>query len=157
MSIETQIETLLTPPLEELGIGIVRITMHGAQRKVVEIMIEKLDESPVKVEDCVRASKESATFLEVEDLIKGAYVLEVTSPGLDRPLTKPKDYKRYIGSQIKVETYAMRDNQRKFTGTLEEADDEGFKLLIEENGQSQTALFNYSDVRKTKLVPDLDF
>lgn len=158
MSLESQVQELLIPPLEDLGLSIVRVFIHGSQRKTVEIMIERLDHQPVKVDDCVRASRESAAFLDVEDLIKGAYVLEVTSPGLDRPLTKAADFKRFIGSEVKVEVYTPQDNQRKFIGVVSQADGEGIILSVKEEGKEQKELsFKYSDIKKAKLVPQLGF
>lgn len=71
MSLEQKIEVMLTPPIQELGIGIVRVHISGSNRKVLEIMIERLDGESVKIEDCVRVSKEVSAFLDVDDPIQG--------------------------------------------------------------------------------------
>jgi ribosome maturation factor RimP len=157
MSLEQKIEALLTPPLTELGLAIVRVQISGSQRKVLEIMIERLDGEAVKMKDCVKASRETSAFLDVDDPIQGAYSLEVTSPGLDRPLVKKADYKRFEGCEIKLETFVAKKDKKRFSGILSQVDDDKFVLSIEEPTGRHDIDFEYSEIKKAKLVPDLDF
>jgi ribosome maturation factor RimP len=157
MSLEQKIEAMLTAPLGELGLDIVRVQISGSQRKVLEIMIERKDGEPVKMQDCVKASRETSAFLDVDDPIQGAYSLEVTSPGLDRPLVKPADYKRFEGCEIKLETYVAKNDKKRFTGILSKVDDDKFVLSTTETKDPADIDFEYSEIKKAKLVPDLDF
>lgn len=157
MSVETRIEEMLTAPLGDLGLSIVRVQVSGSQRKVLEIMIERLDGEAVKIQDCVRASRETSAFLDVEDPIHGAYTLEVTSPGLDRPLVKRGDYKRFEGCEIKLETYVTKNGKKRYTGMLHDVTDEEFWLSTTDDKESAEVKFEYADVKKARLVPDLDF
>lgn len=157
MSVEHKIEEMLTPPFEELGLSIVRVQISGSQRKVLELMIERLDGEAVKMQDCVMASREASAFLDVDDPIEGSYSLEVTSPGLDRPLVKPADYKRFEGCEIKLETFVAKDGRKRFTGMLHKVDENGFVLSTTDEKENKDLEFEYSDVKKARLVPDLDF
>ncbi len=157
MSVEQKIEAMLTLPLTELGLGIVRVQISGSQRKVLEIMIERLDGQSVNIADCVKASKESSAFLDVDDPIQGSYSLEVTSPGLDRPLVKKADYKRFEGSEIKLETFIAKDDKKRFSGILSQVSDDRFVLTAESPKGPVDIEFEYTEIKKAKLVPDLDF
>lgn len=157
MSLENKIEALLTLPLTELGLSIVRVQISGSQRKVLEIMIERLDGESVRIADCVKASKEASAFLDVDDPIQGSYSLEVTSPGLDRPLVKKADYKRFEGHEIKLETFVAKDEKKRFSGVLSDVDENKFVLKISDAKIPTDVEFEYSEIKKAKLVPDLDF
>jgi ribosome maturation factor RimP len=155
MSLEQKIEAMLTLPLRELGVDIVRVQISGSNRKVLEIMIERLDGESVTIADCVKASKEASAFLDVDDPIQGSYSLEVTSPGLDRPLVKKTDYKRFEGCEIKLETFVAKNDKKRFSGILSKADEDKFVLSVTDaKGQAD---IEYSEIKKAKLVPDLDF
>lgn len=157
MSVEQKIEAMLALPLEELGIGIVRVQISGSNRKVLEIMIERLDGESVKIADCVKVSREASAFLDVDDPIQGSYSLEVTSPGLDRPLVKKADYKRFEGHEIKLETFVAKNDKKRFSGILSAVGDDKFVLSPTEAKDGADMEFEYSEVKKAKLVPDLDF
>lgn len=157
MSVEIQIEKMLTSPFMELGLSIVRVQISGSQRKVLELMIERIDGEAVKMQDCVQASREASAFLDVEDPIQGAYTLEVTSPGLDRPLVKREDYKRFEGHEIKLETYVAKNGQKRYTGILNGVTETGFMLNAVDGKEDAVIEFEYADVKKARLVPDLDF
>src|SRR5260370_117048 len=126
MTLIERLEALFTPVLENQGLGLVRLQFlgQGQRRPVLQVMIERLDEAVVTLDDCVGASRAFSALLDVEDLITESYKLEVTSPGFDRPLVKIKDFQRFIGSVIKLQTHEMKEGQRNFTGTLEAADQE---------------------------------
>lgn len=153
MTLEQKIENLLRPPLEDLGLRIIRVQIHGAKTKVLEMLIEHSDGSSVTIDDCARASRESATHLEIEDMIAGAYRLEVSSPGIDRPLFTIEDYTRFKGSKVKLETYVPISDTKKFEGVIKETSDTGVTINIGE----QDLEFDLTDIRKAKLVPTYDF
>lgn len=157
MSLEQKIEGMLTPPLQDLGVSIVRVKISGSQRKVLEIMIERIDGQSVRIEDCVKVSRETSAFLDVDDPIDGAYSLEVTSPGLDRPLVKKEDYQRFQGQEIKLETFMTKHEKKRFQGILSKTDEAKFILSVTQGSEPVEIEFDYSEIKKARLVPDLDF
>jgi ribosome maturation factor RimP len=103
----------------------------------------------VGIDDCEKVSREIETVIEVEDVVKGAYVLEVSSPGLDRPLFKPSDYERFTGSLIKIKTTQALDGQKVFVGRIKGADGDGFMLAMEPGGKEMRIYYN--QVQKANL------
>ncbi len=104
----TQIEALLLPILDDLGLELVDLTLQQDGRQLaLRIFIDKL--SGVNLDDCATVSREIGAILEVEDTIKSSYRLEVSSPGLDRPLKKPADFERFAGQKIKLKTLHLLD------------------------------------------------
>ena len=104
MSSITRIETLIGPSLQDMGYDIIRLQLSGAERPQLQIMIDRLDEESVTVDDCADVSRAVSAILDVEDPIAGAYTLEVSSPGIDRPLTRPRDFERFAGLEDDAET-----------------------------------------------------
>ena len=107
LSIEFRIAKLLTPILEAMGYTLVRVHISGSQYKNVQIMAERLDGVSISVEDCADISREVSSVLDVEELMAKAYTLEVSSPGIDRPLVCLSDYQRYAGFDAKIETKSI--------------------------------------------------
>ena len=105
----------------------------------------------VTIDDCERVSRQISGVLDVEDAIEGRYVLEVSSPGLDRPLSEPKDFERFTGRQVKLRTYVPVDGQRNFKGLLRGL--QNGQVLIEVEGR-QVAL-PFEGIEKARLVPDV--
>ena len=93
----TALETLVTPTLDGLGYELVRVLVSGSHQPTLQVMAERRDGSPMKVEDCEKISRALSAKLDVEDPIAGSYTLEVSSPGLDRQLYRPEDYSRFTG------------------------------------------------------------
>ena len=119
MPLEGKIEELIGPSLEAMGFLVVRIHIMGAGgNRTLQIMIERCDEEPISVEDCELVSRNVSVLLDVEDPINAAYLLEVSSPGVDRPLIKERDFERYAGFEAKVELRDAEDGQRRFRGRL---------------------------------------
>ena len=155
MRIVEQIEQVLEAPLGRLGFEIVRVQMQDSKRQVLEIMIERVNRDPVSVSDCIAVSREASVLLDVEDSLKSAYVLEVTSPGMDRPLIKPKDFERFIGSRIKIQTMAIIDDQRRFQGVLKGFEDEKVVIEVEVGkNEGEVVRIPFQEIRKAKLVPE---
>ncbi|MDH5410521.1 MAG: ribosome maturation factor RimP, partial [Alphaproteobacteria bacterium] len=98
-----RVEKMIEPMLVDMGYELVRVQMFGTKRPTLQIMAERTDGAPMNVDHCAEISHAVSAFLEVEDPIRDAYTLEVSSPGIDRPLVKPRDYERFEGYEAKIE------------------------------------------------------
>ncbi len=148
---------LFDPILKEFGYEIVRIQIIGNLRKTLQFMIERLDEKPIILDDCVKVSKHLSTHLNVHDPIKENYHLEVSSPGLDRPLIRPKDYKRFLGREIMVRTVMPFGNRRNFCGIITEANEKTFVMKLEEPLDDKSNLeLSFDDIQKANLAVKFD-
>ncbi len=143
-----EVERLITPGLGDLGYEIVCIVFGGERRPRLQLMIERLDGRPVDVEDCAAASRYAAAILDVEDPITTAYVLEVSSPGIDRPLTRLADFCRFAGHLARLEVAVPIEGRRRFSGTLIAVEGENVLLDCEEGRQSLA----FDNLVKAKLV-----
>jgi ribosome maturation factor RimP len=114
----SRIEAMLTPSIEALGYEVVRVQLGGGQRPVLQVMAEPSDGRPMTVDDCALISRTASALLDVEDPLDGAYLLEVSSPGIDRPLTRAKDFERFAGHEARLETSEPIDGRRRFRGRL---------------------------------------
>lgn len=144
-----RLEALVTPTLEGMGYELVRVTLVGTQRPVLQIMADRADEKPMTVEDCADISRAVSAILDVEDPIDGAYTLEVSTPGIDRPLTREKDFVRYEGHEAKVELAVAQDGRKRFRGILKGVED-GVIVLEDEKGGLVSLPF--ADIRSAKLI-----
>lgn len=143
-----RIEQIITPSVEALGYEIVRVLLLGGQRPTLQIMAERTDGASMTVEDCADISRSVSALLDVEDPIAGAYTLEVSSPGLDRPLTRLKDFERFAGFTAKLETRLAIDGRKRFKGTLKGV--EGEEILLDAEGGPARVVFD--NVLRAKLV-----
>ena len=143
-----QIADLITPSLEANGFELVRVMLTGGDQPTLQIMADRADETPITVDDCADISRVVSAILDVEDPIKGAYTLEVSSPGIDRPLVRRKDFERFAGFEAKVETGAPIDGRRRFRGRLLGVDGDDVRLALEE-GEAAIPL---SAIDRAKLV-----
>ncbi len=148
MSLTDNIAAMIAPSIEAMGYELVRVTLAGSTRKVLQIMAEPKDGRVMSVEDCARVSRAVSAILDVEDPISGAYSLEVSSPGIDRPLTRPKDYDRFKGHEAKIETHQPVDGRKRFKGVLKGV--EGDQVKIDSEG-AELAL-PLDQIAKAKLV-----
>ena len=147
--LEARIAALITPAIEHMGYELVRVLILGRERPTVQIMADRADGAQISVEDCERISHAVSAVLDVEDPLPRAWTLEVSSAGIDRPLTRVKDWNRFAGHQARVELAAPIDGRRRFTGTILGADDENARLRLD-TGEDVTLLLR--DVRRAKLV-----
>ncbi len=108
---------LIEPALENMGFQIVRIRMMTGAGRILQIMAERPD-GTMSIDDCERVSKAISPILDVEDPIPGSYELEVSSPGIDRPLVRPSDFSTWTGHQAKVELIEPQSGRRRFRGVL---------------------------------------
>jgi len=149
--VEEQIEKLAGPVAESLGLELVQVVYRRESAGwILRILVDR--PGGVSVDDCADLSRELSHILDVEDPLPGAYRLEVSSPGLDRPLTKPDDFKRFLGKEVTLKTSAPIDGRRKFTGTLEGFEDQRVVLRVE--GKQQE--IDYQLIEKANLVPVLE-
>lgn len=127
-AIDRRLAEIVTPAIEGLGFELVRIRLMGGLYKTLQIMADR-PEGGIDVEDCGRISTAVSAVLDVEDPITEAYTLEVSSPGIDRPLTRLKDFAIWDGHEARIETDELIDGRRRFKGTLRGI--EGDEVLIE--------------------------
>ncbi len=124
------IERLVEPTLRAMGYELVRVRFSGEQRRTLQVMAERHDATPMTVDDCAAISNAVSPLLDVEDLVRGAYDLEVSSPGIDRPLVKLADFVRFIGFEAKLQTTQMFDGRKRFRGRLAGVGDESVQIDI---------------------------
>ena len=131
--IDQRLAGIVTPTIEGMGFRLVRLRLMGGKRITLQIMAERAPDTEgagtMEVEDCARLSRAVSAALDVEDPIEGEYRLEVSSPGIDRPLTRLDDFARWEGYQARLETAEMIDGRKRFKGVL--AGVEGTQVLIE--------------------------
>ena len=149
MERRSRVEDLIAPTLNEMGYDVVRVQIQGQQRKTLQIMAERQDRETMTVDDCASISRALSAFLDVEDPIPGAYSLEVSSPGLDRPLVRPADFDRFKGYEIKFETTYPVNGRKRFRGLLLGLTPDGDVRIMAED---QEIAAPFADVSKAKLV-----
>ncbi len=137
----------MAPALEGLGYDLVRVRFGGSE-PVLQIMVERQDRNGMTVDHCAEASRTLSALLDVEDPISQAYSLEVSSPGIDRPLTRPGDFERFAGFEARVELEDDVAGQRLFRGRLEGLEG-GTVQLQTERGQAALPL---AAVKSAKLL-----
>ena len=146
------LETLLAPVVQAQGYRLVRLRLGGGQRKTLQILAERPD-GQMDVEDCAKLSRALSEVLEAADPISEEYVLEVSSPGIDRPLTAPEDFARFAGHDARVELVRGIDGRRRFKGVLIglEGADVVMNVTDADEG-SRHVRFPFDDISEAKLV-----
>src|SRR5512142_3213797 len=117
LSAVSHLEPILAPVVEAAGFRLVRLRLMGGKRKTLQVMAERADGS-MNVDDCAQLSRALSDFLEQEDVVEGDYLLEVSSPGIDRPLTRLGDFARWSGHEAKLELNTPIDGRKRFRGIL---------------------------------------
>ncbi len=149
MSIEIELKALVEPSLSDLGYEIVRVRLMGGDgQKILQVMIDRSDETPVSVEDCAVVSRQLSAILDVEDPISGNYNLEVSSPGIARPLVKERDFERFLGFIAKVELEKTIRGRKRFRGRLIGCD-RGMVSIQTEQGEEELPI---SDIVAANLI-----
>lgn len=150
MDLQSRLEALIAPSLDAMGYELVRVQLQGKQRLTLQIMADRKDGVMMAVDDCADISRSVSALLDVEDPISAAYTLEVSSPGIDRPLTRAKDFVNWAGFEAKMESCQPIDGRKRFRGKLLGLDGTGaFVRLAVEAGEVSIPL---ADVRGAKLV-----
>jgi ribosome maturation factor RimP len=143
------IEGLIRPSLESMGFRLVRVSFGGGGRPTLQIMAEPLDGTPMNVDHCADISRTVSAILDVEDPIPTAYTLEVTSPGIDRPLITRDDYRRFAGFEAKLELRIAVDGRKRFQGRIHPVNDRDEVLVSD---AKDTVALPFADIAKAKLV-----
>ncbi len=130
-AIDRRLAEIVTPTIEGLGFELVRIRLMGGNTKTLQIMADR-PEGGIDVEDCGKVSVAVSAVLDVEDPIEDAYHLEVSSPGIDRPLTRLKDFAAWKGYEARIETSELIDGRKRFKGYLAGTEDDEVLIEIDE-------------------------
>ena len=130
-AIDRRLAEIITPVIEDLGYELVRVRLMSGKESTLQIMADKPD-GGIEVDDCAAISTAVSATLDVEDPILDAYTLEVSSPGIDRPLTRLKDFDMFEGYEAKLETDELIDGRRRFKGVLAGIDDDEVLINVTE-------------------------
>ena len=142
---------LIEPVAESLGLDVVRVRlMGGTLRRRLQIMAERPADNDISVEECARLSRAVSEVFNAADPIAGEYLLEVSSPGVDRPLTRQKDFDLFQGFEARLETDRMIEGRKRFKGVLAGVD--GDAVAIDLDGEEDTALIPFEWLVDAKLV-----
>ncbi|HMB37632.1 MAG TPA: ribosome maturation factor RimP [Wenzhouxiangellaceae bacterium] len=160
MSVQDDLSRLIRPTIEAMGFEFVGLEyLSNPKNRLVRIYIDREPEG-ISIDNCADVSNEVSALLDVEDPVSGHYSLEVSSPGIERPLFEPAHYRQFKGERAKVHLFAPvdassdndRDKRRKLTGRIIEADDE--RVVMDIDGDTVAILFD--DIRRANLKPDMD-
>lgn len=148
--LEGRIADLIAPGLESIGYEIVRVAVIGRQRPTVQIMADRADEAAFTLDDCERVSHLVSAVLDVNDPIDGAWTLEVSSAGIDRPLTRAKDWNRFAGHLARIDLdVPTAQGRKRLTGVVLGADDSIARVKLD---TGETVELPHADIRRAKLV-----
>ena len=145
--IETVIKTI-EPSLNDMGYELVRVTVQGKELQTLQIMAERIDRNEMSLDDCTQISRTVSALLDIADPFPGKWVLEVSSPGIDRPLVKLADYERFIGQPAKIELTEEIEGRRRFKGILKGTKDQ--KVLFDFDGKEFQ--FAFDQIQHAKLI-----
>jgi len=141
---------LLDPVAEAAGYGIVRLRLMGGDRaRRLQIMGER-DDGTMLVEDCAALARAISQVMDAADPISGEYLLEVSSPGIDRPLTRLEDFADYEGFEARIEIDRLAEGRKRFKGELAGVEDDHVAINLE--GESETAMLPFAWIVEAKLV-----
>ena len=146
-AIDRRLAEIITPAIEGLGFELVRVRLMGGKTRILQIMADR-PEGGIVVDDCAKISTAVSAVLDVEDPIEDNYTLEVSSPGIDRPLTRLKDFAVWEGYEARIETTELIDGRRRFKGLLAGVDGEEVLIEIEEG----TIGLNFEWLSDAKLI-----
>ena len=150
-AIDKRLAQIVEPVAQDLGLELVRLRLMSGQHPTLQIMAQRPDGS-MEVEDCARLSTAVSAVLDVEDPITDAYTLEVSSPGIDRPLTRLKDFEQWAGHEAKIETSEAIDGRRRFKGVLQGTEGDEVLLEIEQGKETVTIGLKFDWLSDAKLV-----
>ncbi len=148
-TLEARIAAEIELTMDQMGYELVRVAVLGRERPTVQVMADRADGSLINIDDCERINDVVSVALDVADLIKTAWTLEVSSAGIDRPLTRPKDWVRFAGHQARAEVNMPIDGRKRFTGTVLGADAATARLRLDDGTEVALPL---ADLRRAKLL-----
>lgn len=145
-----QVERLIAPTLASMGYDIIRISLSGQEdRQILQIMAERAEDGSMSVDDCATISRAVESILDVEDPVDGKYALEVSSAGIERPLTRLRDFHRFAGFHARVEMAVAIEGRRRFKGRLLGVEGEAICLELDEELEAR---LSFHDMVKAKLI-----
>lgn len=150
-AIDRRLAAIVGPVIEGLGFELVRIRLMGGKTRILQIMADRPD-GGIEVEDCATISTAVSAVLDVEDPIEENYVLEVSSPGIDRPLTRLKDFDMWVDYEARIETTELIDGRRRFKGVLQGTEGDEVLIEIEEGGETVTIGLKFDWLSDAKLI-----
>ena len=150
-AIDRRLAEIITPVIEGMGFELVRVRLMGGATRTLQIMADTPD-GGINVDDCGLISTAVSAVLDVEDPIEENYVLEVSSPGIDRPLTRLKDFDMWEGWEARIETTELIDGRRRFKGELKGIDGEEVLIEIEDAGKPVTIGLRFDWLSDAKLI-----
>jgi ribosome maturation factor RimP len=148
-SLESRLAAIVAPTLESMGYELVRVAVLGKDRPTVQVMADRADGAQISVADCEAISRQLSAVLDVEDPLPGAWSLEISSAGIDRPLTRPKDWNRYAGHLARAETTVPIQGRRRFSGVVLGADETEARIRLDDGTEAALPL---PAIRRAKLV-----
>lgn len=143
-----RVASLVQPTIADLGFETVRIEVLGQKSPRLQIMVERADEGTVTLDDCAMVSRALSALLDVEDVFPGAFTLEVSSPGIDRPLVRLQDFDRFAGFEAKVELARPLEGRRRFRGMLRGCDGD----LVRLDTADGAVAVPFVDIHRAKLI-----
>jgi ribosome maturation factor RimP len=150
-SLDQRLAGIVTPVIEGLGFELVRLRLMSGKTRTLQIMADRPD-GGIEVADCAAISTAVSAALDVEDPLEDAYTLEVSSPGIDRPLTRLKDFAVWEGYEARLETTELIDGRRRFKGELAGVEGDEVLIEIEENGEPVTIGLQFDWLSDAKLL-----
>ena len=150
-AIDQRLASIVAPVIEDLGYELVRIRLMSGKETTLQIMAEK-PEGGIEVDDCAVISNAVSATLDVEDPILDTYSLEVSSPGIDRPLTRMKDFETFEGYEVKLETAELVGGRRRFKGELAGTEGDEVLINIDDQGETVTIGLKFDWLSDAKLV-----
>lgn len=150
-AIDRRLAAIVGPAIEGLGFELVRIRLMGGKQRILQIMADR-PEGGIEVDDCAKISTAVSAILDVEDPIEDNYILEVSSPGIDRPLTRLKDFEIWKGWEARIETGELIDGRRRFKGVLAGVEEDEVLIQIEEAGEEITIGLKFDWLSDAKLI-----
>jgi ribosome maturation factor RimP len=147
--LEARIAAAIMPALVDMGFELVRVAVLGREHPTVQIMADRADGELITVEDCEAISHAVSAILDVDDPMPGAWELEVSSAGIDRPLTRVKDWNRFAGHLAKAEVGVPVDGRKRFAGVVLGANAQVARMRLDDGTEVALPL---ADMRKARLV-----
>ncbi|WP_270725356.1 ribosome maturation factor RimP [Shimia sp. Alg240-R146] len=150
-AIDRKLAEIVGPIVEDMGFELVRLRLMGGKTHTLQIMAER-PEGGIEVDECAQISNAVSAVLDVEDPLVDSYTLEVGSPGIDRPLTRLKDFDTYEGYEAKLETSELIDGRKRFRGILAGVEGDEVLINIEDQGEAVTVGLTFDWLAEAKLM-----
>lgn len=154
---EEQLSKIITNTIEDFGFELVKVTLSGGERKILEVVIDKQGQGNVSLVDCRKVSRDISAVLDVENVISGKYFLEVSSAGAERPLVKLADYEKFIGRVVKIHLKQSIRDKLKFKGEIKAVEDNIISLELSDGSKKKSDKLNiieidFDNIKRANLV-----